>query len=379
MNLKVGASTDVGLVREHNEDSYLAGANVYAVADGLGGHQGGEVASRIAVEILEHGMGTVDGGDDTGVPERLLSSILAANEDIFRKAEADPKLQGMGTTITAMVAGRGRVFLAHVGDSRAYLLRDGELRALTEDHTLVHRMVSEGQLTEDEAAIHPQRSILTRALGIEDEIEVDQATVEVTAGDRLLLCSDGLTGMVDHDGIAGIMREAGDPQEASDRLVHAAVKAGGADNVTTVVLDVVEAEAPPPTVEVTPERSAPRAAPVREGAPPRRRWPRRLLKIGVALAVIAGLLFGAKAYVDRQWFVGVEGGNVALFRGIPATPLGIDLSTVVERTTIPAAQAAALEPWRDLDEGITAGSEEEAREILDQIRADLGAPSPTAA
>ncbi len=377
MKLRVGSSTDVGLVREHNEDSFLAGDGIFAVADGLGGHRGGEVASRVALETLQGEVATAGGSGDDGIPERLVQGVHRANHRVFEQAAADPNLRGMGTTLTAFVAGRGRLFLAHVGDSRGYLLRDGEMRALTEDHTLVHRMVMEGQLTQDEADIHPQRSVLTRALGIEDDVDVDQTTVEVTAGDRILLCSDGLTGMVDDDGIARILAEAGDPQEASDRLVRAAVQAGGVDNVTTVVVDVLDAEDPPPTVAAdarAPERA--RDGATREPAPARRRWPRRALKIVLALTVLAGLILGAKAYVDRQWFVGVDRGNVALFQGIPARPLGLDLSTLVERTAVPAGLVTQLEPWRELAEGITAGSEEEAREVLEQIEIDVYAGPP---
>jgi PPM family protein phosphatase len=268
-----------------------------------------------------------------------------------------------------VVAGRDRLYLGHVGDSRAYLLRDGELRALTEDHTLVQRMVREGKLTPEQAQVHPQRSVLTRALGIEDELQIDQATVEVTVGDRLLLCSDGLTSMVGDEDIRKILAGRGDPQAASEALVEAANAAGGQDNITTVVVDVEDSKEPPPSVPADAASRQPRA----ESFPPRppRRMVRLALKVGVPVLLVAALVVGARVYLDRQWFVGVHDGNVSLFRGIPTEVLGLNLSTLVEETEIPAQSAERLQTWRDIGDGITAGSEAEAREILAQIERDV--------
>ncbi|HEV2906956.1 MAG TPA: Stp1/IreP family PP2C-type Ser/Thr phosphatase [Actinomycetota bacterium] len=371
MKLRAGASTDVGLVRQRNEDAYVADYPLFAVADGLGGHLGGEVASRVAVDILtEQAKGD---GPDEGIPDRLRSAIQRANAEVSERASNDQSLTGMGTTITAVIAGHDRVFLGHVGDSRAYLLRDGELRALTEDHSLVQRMVREGRLTPEQAEIHPQRSVLTRALGIDDDLEVDQATVEVTAGDRLLLCSDGLTSMVADELIRKILTGHDDPQAASQALVEAANGAGGQDNITTVVLDVQEAAEPAPA---QPADAAAREAPSRDWtARPARRGRRLAVMIGVPVLLVAALLVGARMYLDRQWFVGIHDDNVSLFRGIPTEVLGLNLSTLVEETEIPVQSAEQLQTWRDIADGITAGSEAEAREIMAQIQSDVG-PGP---
>jgi PPM family protein phosphatase len=370
VKLRAGATTDTGLFRERNEDAYLAEDPLFAVADGLGGHLGGEVASRVALERLSEV--ARDDGPENGIPERLREGMHEANRAVHDRASKDRRLTGMGTTLTAVIAGKDRIFLAHVGDSRAYLFRGGDLRLLTEDHTLVQRMVREGRLTPEQAEIHPQRSVLTRALGIDDQLEVDQATLETTAGDRLLLCSDGLTGMVEDEEILKILSAHTDPQAASDALVEAANAAGGQDNITTIVLDVLDAEPPPP---LQPADAEARTAAVARAAapPPPRPVPKRrlLLRFGVPLLVVAGLLAGLRLYVNRQWFVGVHEGNVALFRGVPTNVLGLELASLAEETRISAETATQLQTWRQLEDGITAGSESEARAILAQIEADV--------
>lgn len=377
MKLRTGAKTDVGLLRQRNEDSFVAEYPLFAVADGLGGHVGGEVASRVALERLAQAT-TTDGPEDT-ISERLREAIHEANRAVGERASNEPRLTGMGTTLTAVVVGRDRLHLGHVGDSRAYLLRDGDLRALTEDHTLVQRMVREGRLTPEQAGVHPQRSVLTRALGIEDDLEVDQTTVEVTAGDRLLLCSDGLTAMVDDEDIQKILVGEEDPQAASNALVEAANAAGGQDNITTIVLDVVDAVEPPPTQPADVEARTAEAT--GSAKRPSRRLPRLALRVGIPLLILAALLIGVRIYLNGQWFVGVHDGNVSLYRGIPTRVLGLDLATLVEETEIPAQSAEQLQTWRGIGEGITAASEAEAREILAQIQRDVSAgpsvpPSP---
>jgi PPM family protein phosphatase len=377
VKLRTGAKTDVGLLRQRNEDSFVAEYPLFAVADGLGGHVGGEVASRVALERLAQAT-TTDGPEDT-ISERLREAIHEANRAVGERASNEPRLTGMGTTLTAVVVGRDRLHLGHVGDSRAYLLRDGDLRALTEDHTLVQRMVREGRLTPEQAGVHPQRSVLTRALGIEDDLEVDQTTVEVTAGDRLLLCSDGLTAMVDDEDIQKILVGEEDPQAASNALVEAANAAGGQDNITTIVLDVVDAVEPPPTQPADVEARTAEAT--GSAKRPSRRLPRLALRVGIPLLILAALLIGVRIYLNGQWFVGVHDGNVSLYRGIPTRVLGLDLATLVEETEIPAQSAEQLQTWRGIGEGITAASEAEAREILAQIQRDVSAgpsvpPSP---
>ncbi|MGH2546502.1 MAG: Stp1/IreP family PP2C-type Ser/Thr phosphatase, partial [Actinomycetota bacterium] len=365
-----GARTDVGRVREGNEDSYMVREPLFAVADGMGGHQGGEVASKLALDTLR------EATDGTA----LAQAVQDANRAVFEQAGRDPALAGMGTTLTAFLAEGDTLRLAHVGDSRAYLLRDGDLQRITTDHTVVEGLVEKGELTAQEATIHPQRSILTRAIGVDGEVVVDQASIQPRPGDRLLLCSDGLTGMVDEATIQRILEEYADPQAAAEALVDAANEAGGQDNITAVVVDVADAE-PDPHAQATPTETV--------SAEPRRterfavgercrRWPWKALAWTVAvLVLIGGGLFAAKRlFVDRQWFVGVSGANVALYRGIPAEPLGLDLSTLVEETAIPADQTTQLAEYRDLEEGITAESEEEARSIIAQIQADVDAQQP---
>ena len=237
MRLSSFAGSDVGRVRSGNEDSYFCGQTVFAVADGLGGHQGGEVASAAAVEPLARldGRELADPGE---AAEALANAIRAANEAILDRAAGDPALYGMGTTITAAaVAGDGYLQLAHVGDSRAYLLRAGELAQLTTDHTVVGELVRRGRLTPEQAAIHPERSILTRAVGLDPRVPVDLPDpLELTPGDQLLLCSDGLTETVDDDQITRVLSAAPDGQAACRSLIDAANDAGGPDNITVVLV-----------------------------------------------------------------------------------------------------------------------------------------------
>jgi PPM family protein phosphatase len=369
MRLSVGARTDVGRVREGNEDSYMAEEPLFAVADGMGGHQGGEVASKLALDTLRN---ATDG-------EALARAVQDANRAVFEQAGRDPGLAGMGTTLTAFLADGDTLRLAHVGDSRAYLLRDGDLQRITTDHTVVEGLVEKGELTPQEASIHPQRSILTRAIGVEGEVKVDQASIDLLPGDRLLLCSDGLTGMIDEAETKRILEEHADPQAAADALVEAANEAGGQDNITAVVIDVADAEpdqhpqgAKTETLAWGPRR---RFARDERG---RRRWPWRALAwlLAVVVLVAGGLVAAKRLFVDRQWFVGVSDGSVALYRGIPAEPLGFDLATLVEETAIPSDQATQLAEYQDLEDGITAESEEEARSIIAQIQADVAAQQP---
>jgi PPM family protein phosphatase len=237
MRLSSFAGTDVGRARSGNEDSYFCGRTVFAVADGLGGHQGGEVASAAAVEPLA----ALDGrefAEPDEAAEALAAAIREANSAIMDRAAGDPDLWGMGTTVTAAaLAGDHHLQLAHVGDSRAYLLRDGSLEQLTTDHTVVAELVRRGRLTPEQAAIHPERSILTRAVGLDPRIPVDTPDpVELRPGDQVLLCSDGLTEAVDHDRIGELLSAAGDGDAACRSLIDAANAAGGPDNITVVLL-----------------------------------------------------------------------------------------------------------------------------------------------
>ena len=365
MRVTAAAATDVGLVREGNEDSYLTEGPLFAVADGMGGHRGGEVASQLAVETLEKLF--KEGAGD------LPDQVQEANRVVFERSVLDRKVAGMGTTLTAALVEGDRVRLAHVGDSRAYLLRDGTLRLLTEDHTLVHRMVSEGEISKEEAETHPQRSVLTRALGVDTVVDVDDDSLQVRPGDRLLLCTDGLTSMVSEDEIEDVLRTVPDPQEAAQRLVRMANEAGGVDNTTVVILDFSDDDAAGrPDGQATPSREA--IAPARVGRPARsRRLPTRKLLVwaGIIVAVVVVALVGLRLYLDSQWYVGVSNGHVAIFRGIPTEVAGFDLHHVVVETTISAEKAESLALYPDLGDGITAEDRERASAIVEQIRLDV--------
>ena len=238
MRLSSFAGTDVGRARTGNEDSYFCGRTVFAVADGLGGHQGGEVASAAAVEPLA----ALDGSElasPAEAAEALAGAIAEANSAILARAAGDPGLWGMGTTVTAAAVAGDHLQLAHVGDSRAYLLREGALDQLTTDHTVVGELVRRGRLTPEQAAIHPERSILTRAVGLDPRVPVDLPDpLALRSGDQLLLCSDGLTEAVDDDRIAELLSAAPDGHVACRSLIDAANGAGGPDNITVVLVRV---------------------------------------------------------------------------------------------------------------------------------------------
>jgi PPM family protein phosphatase len=375
VRITAAAATDIGRVREGNEDAYLNDAPLFAVADGMGGHQGGEVASRLALETLEvlfkNGRGT------------LADHLREANRAVFERSGRDAAVAGMGTTLTAAVAEAGRLRLAHVGDSRAYLLRDGKLRMLTEDHTLVQRMVERGEITEQEAHVHPHRSVLIRTIGTEPDVQIDEGVLDAQDGDRILLCSDGLTGMVADEQIERILRDAAEPRDAVRELVRAANAAGGVDNITVVVLDL--------SLEDSERRAGDDAAGARTpvaakrdgigtaggGATGRRaRGPmvRRvaLWSIAAVLIVVVGL-FGLRFYLDQQWYVGVANGRVAIFRGIPSEIVGFRLHHLVVLTQLPASEVEQLSFYERLGEGVTAEDRPAADDIVRQIGADLRA------
>ena len=386
MRIIAAAATDIGQVREGNEDSYLLLDPLYAVADGMGGHRGGEVASSLALQTVQELFERREGS--------LAEQVQEANHAVFERSQADREVAGMGTTLTAALVQGGSARIAHVGDSRAYLFRGGELHLLTEDHTLVHRMVQEGEITAEEADTHPHRSILTRALGVDDVLQVDEGVVELRAGDRLLLCTDGLTAMMSDAEIRAVLKESRDPNGAVERLVRAANRAGGIDNITTVILDVADdGPGPEAAQEVAPARASVRGRPTRHDTLPspapsassrarsasRARVARTVgLGVGVTLAVAVLGVVTLRLYLDTQWFVGVSNGRVAIFRGVPAEVAGFDLNSMVVQTTIPAEEAQALALYRDqLPDGITADDREGADAIVEQIRSDVARAQAT--
>lgn len=234
LTINAGAATDAGMVRAGNEDAFLVAPPLYVVADGMGGHRAGEVAARLAVTTLSTRTPEIaSGGLDA-----LLDAMDEANGIILRSSQEDERLRGMATTCTAAVV-RGRVArIAHVGDSRAYLFHEGLLTQLTDDHSVVAQLVREGYLTPDEAAVHPRRNVIMRALGSVDDVEVDTAEAILDAGDRLLLCSDGLTNCLNDGTISALLGDGRDAQAAAERLVERANAAGGQDNITVVLVDV---------------------------------------------------------------------------------------------------------------------------------------------
>lgn len=354
MRIEVGSATDIGRVRERNEDSILVEPPLYVVADGMGGHRGGDVASQVAVETMEQ----LEGNDRGS----LADHVRGANHAVWERSNEDQRLSGMGTTLTAVRFDGDAVALAHVGDSRAYLMRDGSLRKLTTDHTLVERMLRSGEITEAEAEVHPHRNVMTRALGTDEQVEVDEDSVSLTDGDRLLLCSDGLTGMVTEDQILAILEHSDGAQQTADRLVKAANRAGGIDNISVIVLDAIgEGDGAP-----APGR--------RVAAPSPRTVARWGLRAGLALLIVLALLFAARWWLDRQWYVGASEGSVALYQGIPLTILGFELGHPVQvYADLPAAEVRRLQTADGFDEGIPVEDRAAGEDLVEQLREDLRA------
>ncbi|MFN8233659.1 MAG: Stp1/IreP family PP2C-type Ser/Thr phosphatase [Actinomycetota bacterium] len=372
MRFDVGVISDIGQVRERNEDSFLVAPPLYAVADGMGGHRGGEVASGLALETVEALANAGEGA--------LTDQVREANRAVFERSMTDRAVSGMGTTLTALTVDDDAAHVAHVGDSRAYLLRAGALRQLTEDHTLVNRMVKAGEISPEEAEVHPHRNVVTRALGTEPDVQVDRQDVPLLDGERLLLCSDGLTNMVTTEQIRAILEANPSPQDAATRLVRAANRAGGIDNITVIVVDAHGDDVGgtgPATGPGGASGGATARPPRRRGVPGgARRW---VVGIAVAAVALLALIALGRSYLDRQWYVGESNGNVAIFRGIPAELAGLRFSRLQVETDIPAAEASALPVYARLAEGITANDREEAQQIVEQIRQDVDAARAAAA
>jgi len=391
--MRFAARSDVGLLRDGNEDSGYAGPHLLAVADGMGGAAAGEVASSVAVAAFV----SLDDGDIQGdLLAALRNALSRAQDQLSALVEAEPGLQGMGTTLIVMLRSGSRLALLHVGDSRAYLMRDGELQQITHDHTLVQSLIDSGRLTEQEARNHPQRNILTRVLdGSPVVVEPDLSVRELRVGDRLLLCSDGLSGVVTQDTMADLLRESPDPQEAAQALVALALRAGGPDNITCVVgeVDDDDDQAPAPTAVGAvslaksarrlrlPDSPAARAAQLRPSdeavdAPPRKPVIRRRVIWLVALAMLfigiaVGAGFGWYAWAQQQYYVGAYGtgttSTVAVYRGPAEALFGIDVSSVVQDSGIALADLPEFEQQEVLDT-IPARSLQGADEIVQRLR-----------
>jgi protein phosphatase len=359
ITLNAGAATDVGRVRDLNEDRYLVTGRIFAVCDGLGGHQAGEVASETATHALE-------GAFTEPTVDCLIEAVQEANRAIWEIAQDQPDKRGMGTTLTAVAVveqeGEDQLALINVGDSRGYLLRDGELTQLTEDHSLVAEMERDGRLTHEEARVHPQRAVITRALGLEPDVEIDQLELLPYRGDRLLLCSDGLTNEVADDQIGSTLRRLADPNEAAKDLVAQARANGGNDNITAVVIDVTDDESRAEeasaalagsgsgtgehtaVIDDTRRARRGRARRARERGPAEIR-PRRLTwRVVLFLALFIGVLATAAAavnwYARHTFYVGLRGNQVVIFRGRPGGLLWFK-PTLEKRTPLTTGQVVA--------------------------------------
>jgi protein phosphatase len=352
----IGHATHQGQVRDNNEDAFLIddAHDLYAIADGMGGHQGGEVASHTAIESIRASYAS-------GTP--IEPAIEQANTAVITRAASNVNLHGMGTTLTAVtVGGINTLLFGHVGDSRAYLLRDGALGRVTDDHSLVEDLVREGRLTPEQAEVHPQRAIVTRALGVTDDVDVALYPVEVGVGDRVLLCSDGLTDMLRDREIEQLLRNEPDPQRAAETLVRAANDAGGSDNITVVIVDVVEADDATDVDDATtvlPATAAAAAAPVPEAVEPidekreaeaaavkpeRHPWRtlRNAILILLPILLIIGVAIGFLGwYARRSYYVGAAGNEVVIYKGVPGGIVGWD-PTVDERTGITLGELSQL-------------------------------------
>ncbi|MFI8434168.1 Stp1/IreP family PP2C-type Ser/Thr phosphatase [Streptomyces sp. NPDC079020] len=422
LSLRFAAGSHKGMIREGNEDSGYAGPRLLAIADGMGGQAAGEVASSEVISTLVQLDDDVPGSD---ILTSLGTAVQRANDQLRMMVEEDPQLEGMGTTLTALLWTGQRLGLVHVGDSRAYLLRDGVLTQITQDHTWVQRLVDEGRITEEEATTHPQRSLLMRALGSGDHVEPDLSIREVRAGDRYLICSDGLSGVVSHQTMEETLASYQGPQETIQDLIQLALRGGGPDNITCIVADVLDVDSndtlagqlndTPVIVGAVAENQAAqlndggamqtpagRAAGLGRTVPPPsggfgppgsgdvgyggmpddsfdsytdedfvkpggRRWVKRSLYVVLALAVIGGGLYGGYRWTQTQYYVGTQNENVALFRGISQDLAWVSLSEVEKDH--PEIELKYLPPYqrKQVEETIAEGSIAEARKKVGEL------------
>ena len=393
--LRYAARSDRGLIRDGNQDSVYAGPRLLAVADGMGGMAAGDVASNIVISALSP-------LDDDVAPDNLIDAmreaVAAANQQLRETVEENPRLDGMGSTLTGMLFSGTRLGMVHIGDSRAYTLRDGEFHQITKDDTYVQILVDEGRITPEEASVHPQRSLITKAMDGRDA-EPEYSVRQVLPGDRYLICSDGLSSVVSAETIAETMREYVDPEQCVERLLALALRGGGPDNITIIVADATDdnivEQAPvvggaasredtstQATVESTPAQRAsvlnpPRAAaPAEEPTPAaapsgRRRHPVRAL---IVLLVLFGMLAGGIWYLwswsRSQFYIGAtETGEVAIFQGVPGQLAGFSLSEKWEVSEIKLVDLTTV-AQEQVRKGIPASSEEDARQRLNDLVRD---------
>ncbi len=339
-----GSRSDVGLIRDHNEDSYLCRPPLFAVSDGMGGHAAGEVASSIAIHtIAKEAPATADSA-------LLGAAIEAANMDVLTAPETGRGREGMGCTATACIIEDDRMAVAHVGDSRLYLLHKGALVRVTHDHSFVEELVDAGEITADEARVHPSRSVITRALGSDPDMYADHFTIGVEAGERVILCSDGLSSMITDAEIEDICVTSASPQVCADALVSAALIAGGHDNVTVIVVDIRN-----------------------DGKEDIRRRARRravLAWVGVLAAFLAAVAVVLSIFINSTFYLAASGDTVGIYQGMGGDFLGVPLSHLVEETDVPVASLPEAVQNR-LSEGISVESEDKARTTVDDYRRQI--------
>ncbi len=394
LTLRYAARSDVGLVRADNQDSGFAGPHLLVVADGMGGAAGGDIASSIAVGRLAALEGEALSADEA--LDRLKEAIAQAHNDIVERAHNDPELSGLGTTVTAILRSGSSLAMAHIGDSRGYLLRGDDFEQVTTDHTFVQHLVDTGRLSQADAENHPKRNLVLRVLGdIDADVPVDISVREARAGDRWMLCSDGLSGVVSRSTIKQTLQEVDDPGDCADTLVSLALAAGAPDNVTCIIGDVVDLDASPADQAKAPanqivgsaardrkrpslgsESAAGRAAklataPVEDDEEEDRvhrfaRWRAWLLPFAALVAVMLGL-WGAYAWTQTQYYVGVDGDQVAIFRGIPEDLGPLNLDAVVETTDIDVNDLRPFERDR-VSGGLRTASLDDARDIVESLR-----------
>jgi serine/threonine protein phosphatase PrpC len=411
--LRYAVRSDVGLLREGNEDSAYAGPYLLAIADGMGGHAAGEVASSVAISALTD----LDRND---VPvdhmiDALAAAVAEANSTLHEMSVEDPSVEGMGTTLTALLWSGATVAVCHIGDSRAYLLRDGDFRQITRDHTLVQSLVDDGRLSPAQAATHPQRSLVMRALQSGTEAEPDLSILEAKAGDRYLLCSDGLSDVVTEKTLREALMRYADRDQAVTQLIELAIRGGGPDNITCIVADVVDDDAgqagqvsvvvgaasngdgrprlrtdsPAGRAHLLTRAGPAVLAGAKHAAKPveheheagdeedddgrvearagRRRWPVVTTILIILLIVVVGGGYAAWRYTQNQYYVGTDGRQVIIYRGITQKVAGISLSSVYQKTGIPLSQVPATDKTA-VQATITSGSLADAQKTVTNIR-----------
>jgi serine/threonine protein phosphatase PrpC len=396
LTLRYAAQSDRGLIRDGNQDSVYAGPRLLAVADGMGGMAAGDVASNIVIAAMAPLDEDVPGD---ALVDALRHAVGVANQQLRDTVDANPQLEGMGTTLTAVLFSGSKIGMVHIGDSRAYMLRQGEFAQITKDDTYVQMLVDEGRISPEEASSHPQRSLLTRALDGRD-IDPEYSVRQVLKGDRYLICSDGLSGVVSAETIGESMRDIPDPQACVDRLVQLALRGGGPDNITVVIADATDAD----IVEQAPivggaaardrgnttmadsssaaARAAALSAPPRPAQPdtsayereepgPKRHPVRTSVLLLLLVAVLGGGLWAGWRYTQDQYYVGAtDGGQLAIFRGVPGQIAGLDLSSVNQ--TSPARLDDLTTVAQDrVKQGIQADSRPDAQRRLAELTSDV--------